>query len=375
MEGISYELCVPLRIHPIPTIMLTQKRITFIGSMIGVWLLAVYFLVFIRNYGLGEFGQIEMAENFNLRTSFWHFTFLGVIIGLFYSWSELLFDKFGLNRKSYGIILIIKLFGYVILTKLILFIFVTILIKSGEVPLKWKDIFRVMTSKNYLVFLLYFTVVATFISFFRQINQKFGPGVLWEMLKGKYHKPQEKEHIFMFIDLRSSTTIAEKLGHIRYSRLIQDCFYDLTEVVLQHQARIYQYVGDEVILIWDLENGLRDKHCIQAFFDYQKILRDNSEHYLKEYGQIPEFKAGLHWGRVTVAEVGVIKKEIAFHGDVLNTTARIQSRCNEYGQELLISEAMKDKLGALPNYESIALGEELLKGKTETVQIFGLTPK
>lgn len=372
MKGISSKVYVPLPAHPIPTTMLAQKRLTFIGFMILTWLLAIYFFVFIRNFGLGEFGRIQVTDNLNLRTSFLHFTFLGVVIGLFYSWSELLFDKFGLNRKSYGVILAIKLLSYVVLTKTILFIFVSVLIKTGEVPLGWSDIFMVMTSKNYLVFLAYFTVVATFISFFRQINQKFGPGVLWEMLKGTYHKPQEKERIFMFIDLRSSTTIAEKLGHILYSHLIQDCFYDLTEVVLRHQARIYQYVGDEVILVWDLENGLQDHHCIQAFFDYQKILQENSARYLKKYGLVPEFKAGLHWGKVTVAEVGVIKKEIAFHGDVLNTTARIQGKCNEYRQELLISQAMKNKLGALPNYKSLPLGEELLKGKTETVQIFGL---
>jgi adenylate cyclase len=35
-------------------------------------------------------------------------------------------------------------------------------------------------------------------------------------------------------------------------------------------------------------------------------------------------KAGAHVGRVVATEVGTIKSEIVFHGDVVNTTARVQ---------------------------------------------------
>ena len=54
---------------------------------------------------------------------------------------------------------------------------------------------------------------------------------------------------------------------------------------------------------------------------------------LKNYGQITEFKVGIHYGKVTLEEIGVVKKDIVFSGDVLNTAARIQSMCNELGGE------------------------------------------
>ncbi|MHA1992727.1 MAG: hypothetical protein ACW98A_17360 [Candidatus Hodarchaeales archaeon] len=60
---------------------------------------------------------------------------------------------------------------------------------------------------------------------------------------GKYHHPKEEKRTFMFMDLKSSTTYAEKLGHIEYNKLIQDCFFDLTDVVAENNANIYQYVG------------------------------------------------------------------------------------------------------------------------------------
>ncbi len=50
-----------------------------------------------------------------------------------------------------------------------------------------------------------------------QINSKFGPGVLWNIVRGKYNTPREESRIFMFFDLNSSTTIAEKLGEDQFN--------------------------------------------------------------------------------------------------------------------------------------------------------------
>ena len=42
-------------------------------------------------------------------------------------------------------------------------------------------------------------------------------------------------------------------------------------------------------------------------------------------------------GMVTAVEVGDIKRDIAYHGDTLNTAARIQSICNSYEKKFLSS--------------------------------------
>ena len=43
-------------------------------------------------------------------------------------------------------------------------------------------------------------------------------------MTGYYQKPKEESKIFMFLDLQSSSKIAELLGHEKYSDFIQDCF-------------------------------------------------------------------------------------------------------------------------------------------------------
>jgi len=96
------------------------------------------------------------------------------------------------------------------------------------------------------------------------------------------------------------------------------------------------------------------------------------EEYLKKYGVHPEFKAALHAGSVSVTWIGSIKKEIVYHGDVINTTARIQDECNKLNQKFLISEYMLQNI-ELPAYlHSEFLGELQLKGKEKKVRIFGL---
>jgi adenylate cyclase len=101
-------------------------------------------------------------------------------------------------------------------------------------------------------------------------------------------------------------------------------------------------------------------------------LQRKSDYYKNKYGFVPEFKAGLNLGPVTVAEVGEIKKELAYHGDVLNTAARIQGTCNDYQKKLLISEQIKTYFEQHPALEFAFLGDVMLKGKAQAVNIYAV---
>ncbi|MGB5498917.1 MAG: adenylate/guanylate cyclase domain-containing protein, partial [Maribacter sp.] len=86
----------------------------------------------------------------------------------------------------------------------------------------------------------------------------------------------------------------------------------------------------------------------------------------------PEFKAGFHCGKVTTGEIGILKKDIFFTGDVLNTTARIQARCNESGTDNLISQELLSQLNIDDAYELTAMGECALKGRREKINLFSI---
>ena len=70
-------------------------------------------------------------------------------------------------------------------------------------------------------------------------------------------------------------------------------------------------------------------------------------------------------------EVGVVKRDIVYSGDVLNTTARIQSKCNELGVNILFSEYLLDKLSlSLGSLHSRRIGNMELRGKQQNVDLY-----
>jgi adenylate cyclase len=212
-------------------------------------------------------------------------------------------------------------------------------------------------------------IVIGIMLFFSEVSDNLGQGVLKNFLIGMYHKPREEERIFMFLDMKSSTTIAEKLGHVQYYKLLNDYYADITTAIIQTSGEIYQYVGDEIVVSWKLKHGLRNNNCLRCFFLIKEIFNRASEKYIKEYRMVPGFKAGLHYGKVTTGEIGVVKKEIIFTGDVLNTTARIQCTCNAYDVDILVSNDLLAKLKAEGQYVFSEIGECDLRGKDEKVKL------
>jgi adenylate cyclase len=85
---------------------------------------------------------------------------------------------------------------------------------------------------------------------------------------------------------------------------------------------------------------------------------------------LPEFKAGFHLGKVTTGEIGDIKKDIIFTGDVLNTTARIQGLCNTYKVDLIISVDLIKRLDQHSQYQIKTLGENELRGRDQKIELF-----
>jgi len=342
--------------------------------LIGFWELCAIFITYYDASVLGFKSEIQGGH-----FDFWNSLFTVVVVcfigaSILGSLEVLALGKI-FRKKPLGISLLIKTSIYIIF---ILFFssMAMLYIYSSEIarPMFSNDVFDVFVT-NYLsvrVFstFIYWSIACMLALFILQINEKFGQGVLINFLLGRYHRPKEDQRIFMFMDLKSSTTYAEKLGHLKYSQLIQDCFFDLTDIVLSHEAKIYQYVGDEVVLSWDVDQGINQGNCLKTFFAYESLLRSKSEYYKNKYGMIPEFKAGLNLGAVTVAEVGEIKKELAYHGDVLNTAARIQGRCNDFQKRLLLSEELKAHFDQQPAYDFEFLGDVLLKGKTRAVNIY-----
>ena len=297
---------------------------------------------------------------------------MGLIAGIFGGTLLIFVNSVYFRRKSFRFTLLTTAITYTLIFTII------ILVITAFTPWHGSDE-QADYFTNYLArlnsllspaILIYFSMwglITLFTLFMLQVNDKFGPGILIKFLRGKYHHPTQEQRIFMFLDMRSSTTIAEKLGNEKYFNLLNKVFSDITDTILKNKGEIYQYVGDEIVITWPLEKGIQGGNCISCFLEIQQRLIELGDSYEEKFGLIPEMKAGIHHGLVMAGEIGIVKKDIIYSGDVLNTTARIQENCNKYQVDFLISKETSDMIDNRNRYKFETLGSIELRGKEKRV--------
>lgn len=223
-------------------------------------------------------------------------------------------------------------------------------------------------------FLGHFYLSCILNDFVKGMQKRMGRGNFRNWFFGLLNKPREESRIFMFIDMKASTTIAEKLQHKKFSHLVQDIFNDLA-VVDNYNGSIYQYLGDGAIISWNLKRGLYRNNVLKAFFAFSHVINKRGRYYQRKYDLIPKFKAGIHVGKVMVLQVGQIRRDISYNGDTLNTAARIESMCNEYKQNLLISGDLFNMVEDQKEFSFKNVGDIKLKGKRKAVEIYQVKKK
>lgn len=350
----------------------TKNKLQLFLYTVIFWVISSTLYHILRRIGIGGEIGVELIAPVSKLEGFRIAFLIGLITGVLYGLLELVFENAWMQRKSLGVRMMIKTVSYTFLIGLVMTIainYVNTVIGASQSMSRS----RIIESGAIFSIATFFILSSSFYSFLRMVNEKFGPGILWDMILGKYRKPRIEKKIFMFLDLTSSTTLAETMGYLKYSSLIQQCFYDLNEVVQKYEGQIYQYVGDEAVICWDYEQGIKENVCVDLYFAFQQKLYRKKEFYEQEFGILPHFKAGIHGGELVVTEVGIIPKEIAYHGDVINTTARIQGECTNYGVELLISGDLMQDLKLETKHLANAIGEVVLKGKEKPVQIYSLS--
>jgi adenylate cyclase len=346
--------------------------LTFAWLIVG-FMMAIYdHLVLHTGYSQGPTAEYSLA--FSLATNMGS-AFMGSMLGGTFL---IFFVNVKYQDKSYGYTLIAVSVSFVVVILLIIAALgiITVPIRTGKpisdpVSINALKAFLMDTSRAKNV--LSWSIVVALTQLLLQINSKFGQGALGNIIRGKYNTPKEEKRIFMFLDLNSSTSIAERLGDEKYHELLKDFFSDITNPILDNNGEIYQYVGDEVIVAWKYEDGIKDSQCVKCFFDIKVHLEKIKEKYINRYGFVPSFKAGLHYGKVVAGEIGLIKRDITYSGDVLNTTSRILTLCKEFNAEILTSADLLAVLGLPNNYAARQLGSIKLRGKEKEVLLSTLS--
>ncbi len=304
----------------------------------------------------------------------------GFIAGAVISFLSALFEKFifevKLKKQKFSIAVLLRTAVYIIIISFsVLAVWIvheSWLNSRGLVATMQTDDFRNFLTRIFPYIFIFAFTISFFMNFMVQINGLLGKGVLLSYITGKYHKPKMEKRFFMFLDLESSTTIAETIGPLKYHEFMNSYFFDINDPILAAKGEIYQYVGDEVVISWKVSNGIKNSNCVRCYFDISDKIDSLQTSYIKKFGLLPGFKAGIHFGEVVIGEVGDSRKEIVFQGDVMNTASRIQGQSKVLNKQLLISGEALKHLDLAGSFKAENMGRFKLKGKEQQIEIFSI---
>src|SRR3990170_1997086 len=183
-----------------------------------------------------------------------------------------------------------------------------------------------------------FSFVVTFgFLFVLEVSTIVGRRTLRNIVLGRYHRPRAEERFFLFVDIG---------------------------------GEIYQYVGDEMVVTWTVAEGRDDARPIACLFAIRTALDEAAPKFEREFGVAAGIRAALHAGPVISGEVGGSKRDIVFHGDVMNTAARLEQATRDLDRRFLVSADALSRLAGTERYALEALGPQALRGRAAPVEVY-----
>jgi len=125
-----------------------------------------------------------------------------------------------------------------------------------------------------------------------------------------------------------------------------------------------------------MSRGLKESCCVACLFAVLDRIEADAEAWKARFGTVPRLRAALHGGPVVTAEVGVDRHKIAYFGDAVNVTSRVEALCRPLGVDNLISQDLLDRLDGLPaGIRSRSLGSHALRGRGAQLAVATLERK
>lgn len=206
-----------------------------------------------------------------------------------------------------------------------------------------------------------------------RVRDLIGTDVFVSLLIGRYHKPVREERVFLFLDVTGSTRFAETFGDFKAQEFLGAFFQAIAEPVRSHWGSIEDYVGDMAIITWPLARGVGDGRCVACVFAIEDAIARERAQWERVFGTVPRFRAALHAGPVITAEVGVDRHKIAYFGDTVNLTGRLEALSKSLGVPFLISTDLLDRISALPaGIMAEPLGEYTVRGRESPIAVAAL---
>lgn len=182
---------------------------------------------------------------------------------------------------------------------------------------------------------------------------------LCEIASREFPGGAEVEMSMLFIDIRGSTALSEKISPTEFSQVINRFYGAATKVIIEEDGLVEKLAGDEVAAFWGA--GFAGPDYIKRTISVaQKLLR------VMEQQKIP-VGVGVHAGTAYFGAMGTTEglTDISAKGEEVNTAARLASKAG-IGEIIVSEQALRKTDIDTSQLESRSLE---LKGISEPVKV------
>lgn len=202
---------------------------------------------------------------------------------------------------------------------------------------------------------------------------RFFPDAYLDLLqKNSIEEIQLGDHIsaemaVLFSDIRSFTSISEKMTPSQNFSLVNNYLKLVSPVVQQNNGFIVKFLGDGVMAVFPY----RVEDALQAAIAKLRLVAERREEIQPANLPVLEIGIGIHTGHMMV---GMIGEEHRIQGDAfsdnVNLTARIESLTRFFQVSLIISAETLSRLEAPGRYQMRSLGLVQVKGRDRPISLF-----
>jgi adenylate cyclase len=175
----------------------------------------------------------------------------------------------------------------------------------------------------------------------------------------------------LFSDVRSFTTISERLGPHGTVAMLNDYFERMVDCISAQSGMLDKFIGDAIMAVFGLPVAGDDDEdrALRAAIEMIRSLRGwNAEREQRDELQL-DMGVGLNTDLVVAGNIGSPKRmDYTIIGDGVNLASRLESACKQYGARILLSEFTHAKLKGV--YRLREVDKVVVKGKTKPVSIY-----
>ncbi len=188
------------------------------------------------------------------------------------------------------------------------------------------------------------------------------------------------EASILFSDIRSFTSLSEKMKEDDLISMLNEYLSDAVVPITEQKGTIDKFIGDAIMALFGIP--IADEghafHAVAAALNMVKQLEEKNPVFESKYGQPLKIGIGINSGDVVAGMVGAEERlNYTVLGDAVNLSSRIEGLTKTYGVEIIISESTYNMLSKAEKdtLNIRALDTVTVRGKSEAIKIFEVAPK